>query len=275
MNSHINISSFNNYFSQTDQDNNEKIKQNRKIIITNSFLYINEANIAYKIKKIPYYSNYCSILDNYQLLNISQLNDDIIEKIKYNENIQYYLFNYLDKNSFDFIDYLYNFNSIKILIFNVIDTFSHVLSGLNILNKNNICFFNISPKNIIFLEHYREKPVLSNFCLSLRANKLDFTYISNILNQLDDFTYQPLEIHILFYLIKNDIMTISYSFIEEFSEHFIENLNILKLFTSNYKQKYKEECIKTLKKYINSKFLTLNNNLFEKFYLIFIFRNYN
>ena len=250
MDSDINTLTFNNYFSQ----NNEKTiedTQNRKIIVSKSFFSVNEANICHKIKKIPYYSNFFSILEDYEILNMSQLNDNIIEKIKYNENIEYYLFNYIDNNSIDFCDYIYNFVSIKELIFNIITIFSHILNGLYILNENKICFFNISPKNIIFIENYKEKPVFSDFQLSLRINQINFTYISSILNELDNFTYQPLEIHILYYFIKNDITTISYSFIEEFTEKFVESLSILRLFSNNYKKIYKEKCIESMKKYIN------------------------
>lgn len=249
MESNINISTINKYFSQ----NNEKQSSNnyRTKIVSYSHFSINEANISHKIKQIPYYSNFFTVLDDYEELNISQLNENIIEKLKNIDNIQYYLFKYNDKNSIDFIDFLYNFTSIKKLIFCIIDSFQHLLSGLHILNKNSMCFFDISPKNIIFLENFREKPVIKNFRFSLNTKHLDYTYFSNILNKIDDFTYQPLEIHILYYFVKHDIKTISYGFIEEFCENYVENLNILRLFSENYKKSYKGQCIETMRKYIN------------------------
>ena len=248
MESNINISTINKYFSQ----NKEKQSNNYRTKIVNySHFSFNEANIAHKIKQIPYYSNFFTILDDYEALNVSQLNENIIEKLKNTDNIQYYLFKYSDKNSIDFIDFLYNSTSIKKLIFNIIDSFQHLLSGLHILNENNICFFDISPKNIVFLENFREKPVIKNFRFSLNVKHLDYSYFSNILNKLEDFTYQPLEIHILYYFVKHDIKTISYGFIEEFCENYVENLNILRLFSENYKKSYKEQCIETMRKYIN------------------------
>jgi hypothetical protein len=45
--------------------------------------------------------------------------------------------------------------------------------------------------------------------------------------------------------------SISYSFIEEFCEQFIENLHILRLFSENYRKEYKQQCIETMRKYIN------------------------
>jgi len=85
----------------------------------------------------------------------------------------------------------------------------------------------------------------------LLLNKLNYTYFSHILNKLEDFTYQPFEIHILFYFVKHHMVTISYEFIEEFCENFVENMNILRLFSENYKKAYKSQCIESMQKYIN------------------------
>jgi len=249
MNTNINILNINRHFS----NNKETITQTnyRNKIVNYSHSSINEANICHKIKKIPYYSNFFSVLEDYEALNISQLNDDIIEKLKNTADMQYYLFKYNDINAVNFIDFLYNLTSIKGLILDNINAFQHLLYGLHVLNDNNVCFFDISPKNIVFLDNYREKPVFSNFKFSLNINKLDYTNISNILNKMEDFTYQPFEIHIIYYFTRHEITTISYAFIEEFCEEFVENLNILRMFSENYRKKYKEHCIEIMKKYIN------------------------
>jgi hypothetical protein len=262
METNINILNINKHFLTNKEQNS--ITNYRNKIVNYSHFSINEANICHKIKKIPYYSNFFSILEDHEALNISQLNEDIIEKLKDTDDKQYYLFKYNDKNALDFIDFLYKSNNIKKFILDNINSFQHLLNGLYILNENNVSFFDISPKNIVFLENYREKPVFSNFKFSLNLNKLDFTYISHILNKLEDFTYQPFEIHILYYFTKNVIMTISYAFIEEFCEEFVENLNILRLFSENYKKKYKEQCIETMKKYINRPTKEIIDDILER-----------
>ena len=249
MNHNINISTINRNFSLKSKTHNNT--EYRTKIINYSFYSVNEANICNKISKIPYYSNYFSILHDYDVLNISQLNEDIIEKLKNLDINKYLLFRYNDKNSIDFIEYLYSFKTIKKLVFDMINTFKHLLQGLYVLNENNICFFNLLPQNIVFLENYREKPVLSNFMFSLSLNKLDYEYISKFLNKMTNFTYQSFEINVLFYFVNNNLITISYSFIEEFCENYIKNLSFLALFSENYKKMYKEQCVGTLKKYIN------------------------
>ena len=249
MNNNINIETLNNnFFSPITNYKSDLI---RTKIINYSHFSINEANIAHKIKQIPYYQNFFSILEDYEELNVSELNDNIIEKLKNVDEIKYFLFKYYDKGYYDFTDFLYNSISIKKLIFDIITSFQHILYGLHKLDENNISFFNISPNNLVFLSNYREKPVLSNFKFSLQLDKLDYTYISHILNRIEDFTYLPFEIHILYHFIKHKLVTISYSFIEEFCHEYVDNLNILRLFSDNYRKKYKEQCISVMKNYIN------------------------
>jgi hypothetical protein len=260
----IEISTLNKYFSR-DINNKSTLETNyRTKIINYCHFSINEANISHRIKRIPYYSNFFSVLDDYEELNISQLNENIIEKLKNIDEIKYYLFKYKDKNAIDFTDFLYNAKSIKKLIFDIINSFQHLLYSLNILNEKNICFFDISPNNIIFLSDYREKPVLSNFKLSLQLSRLDYTYISHILGKLEDFTYQPLEIHILYYFVKHKMVTISYSFIEEFCDVFIKNQTILRLFSESYKKTYREQCIETMRNYINKPRKEIIDDILER-----------
>jgi hypothetical protein len=262
MDTNIDISTIHNYFLMFHEEKIKNINNDRKNIVQHSFFSINEANIANMIKKIPYYSNYFSILEDYEFINLFEINEHIFEKL--NNSEKFYLFKYLDVESIDLIDYIYNFTSIKKLISSIIDSFLSIFTGLSILNENNICFFDISPNKIIFLKDHKDKPVLSDFKLSLRVSKLDIDYLSNILNKLDDFTYLPIEIHVIFYFIKNEMSTISYTFIEEFCELFVENLNILKLFSANYKKIYKDKCIETLKKYINQSKQYIINDILER-----------
>lgn len=169
MESNINILNINQHFLTNKTYNFSTNYRNK--IVNYSHFSINEANICHKIKQIPYYSNFFSILEDYEALNISQLNEDIIEKLKDIDNKQYYLFKYDDKNAVDFIDFLYKSNDIKKLILDNINIFQHLLYGLHILNENNVSFFDICPKNIVFLENYREKPVFYDFKFSLNLKQ--------------------------------------------------------------------------------------------------------
>jgi hypothetical protein len=179
------------------------------------------------------------------------LNNNIIEKLSLSNDKEILIFKYKNEKLIKFNDFLLNIYNPKLFILHTIETFSYILKSLITLNDNNICFFNLSPQNIFVNLDCGEKPIIQNFQLSLNISKLNELYISNIITKLDDYTHKPIEVHILFYLIKNDISTISYSFIEEITEVFIKKLDVLNLFSDKYKETYKIMCIEYLKKYIN------------------------
>lgn len=225
-------------------------KYNTKLI-SYDFFSINEINISNEIQKIPYYHRNFYVFDIYDFINISNLSEDFIEKMEISQDIRYLIFKYKKGNFDTFNDNLLKFTEPRLFISNVIETFSNILNSLIKVNGRNICFFNLSPQNIIFDLDYGEKPLLCNFQLSLQFSKLNESYITNIIKHENDFIYKPLEVHILFYLIHNDIVTMSHSFIEEVCEVFVNNLTILELFSLQFKESYKQMCMETIKKYIN------------------------
>ena len=78
--------------------------------------------------------------------------------------------------------------------------------------------------------------------------------------------------YVLFYLIINKEETLSYHYIETIVAFFIDNMNVLSLFSQNFKDSYKQSCIDCLKKYINhpktliiSDILTYSERLLNSF----------
>jgi hypothetical protein len=235
---------------QDYQDYNGINKYNTKLL-SYDFFSINEINISNEIQKIPYYHRNYVVFEIYDFINVSNLSEDFIEKMEISQDIRYLIFKYKKGNFDTFNDNLLKFTEPRLFISNTIETFSDILNSLIKLNGRNICFFNLSPQNIIFDLDYGEKPLLRNFQLSLHFSKLNESYITNIIKHENDFIYKPLEVHILFYLIHNDIVTMSYSFIEEVCKVFVNNLTILELFSLQFKESYKQMCMETIKKYIN------------------------
>ena len=262
MNTNIEISNINKHFFSSKERNNEE--DNKKYItkLTEyNFYSINEANISDIIKNIQYYSNNYLIIEDYDFVNISQLNDKYIEKINLNDNKKYLIFKYKNDNLVDFNDFLTNLTEPKFFILNIIESFSYLLNSLIKLNNENICFFNLSPQNIVFNLNCGEKPQIQNFNSSLQVLKLNDKYITDIIKKPNDYTHKPLEVHVLFYLIQNNISFISYSFIEEICEVYVNNLSILSLFSEKYKESYKASCIKSLRKYINKEKSDIINDI--------------
>lgn len=230
-------------------------------IIDLNFYSKNEINICEIIKKIPYYFHYFNTIEDYDFININQINEKIVERLSLIDNTKYLIINYKNDNEFVlFHDFFYNIKSPKSFIFYTIDSFSVLLNSLIKLHENNICFFNLSPQNILFIF---DKPIIYNFQLSLQVLKLSDSYLINIIKNIEDYTYQPIEIHILFYFVYNDINTISYSFIEEITEKYINNLTILNLFSESYKESYKLKCLMFLKKFINKQKKEIINEIIK------------
>jgi len=238
-------------------NNNQKTDNRKKYktrIVELSFYSKNEVIVCDKIRNIPYYSNNFLIIEDYDFINISQINGNLMEKININtsqNDKKYLLFKYKNDNLVTFNDFLFNFLDHKQLIFHTIESFSYILMNLIKLNDINICFFNLSPQNIVYNFNCGEKPQLQKFQQSLQINKLNEEYITNIIKNITDFTYKPLEVHLLFYIIQNNISMISNSFIEEICTIFVNKLSILTLFSDKYKDSYRLSCVESLKKYIN------------------------
>jgi hypothetical protein len=228
------------------------------------FLSKNESNICEKIKEIPFFLNYYRIIYDYDFIKIGLLNEKYIENVDINSDVDInktndyttykkknLLFRYNNIQYIEFNDFLYSLKTPKRFIFYVLDSFSYLLDGLIELNKKNICFFDLSTYNIIFNKENGLKPLLQNFRNSIQISKLNENYVINIIKNTTDFTYKPLEVHILFYLINNEFQTLSYSIIEEICENYVKNLEFLKLFSQSYIDNFKNTCIDSLKNYIN------------------------
>lgn len=211
----------------------------------------NEADISDKIKQLRYYSNQFFIAETYDFVNIGQLNDHVVEKLQLSNDVRYLIFKYKNENLVDFDEFLFNIVEPKRFIFSAITSFSYILASLRTLNENGVCFFNLSPQNIAFNLDCGENPVIRNFQSSLQISRLNVEYITNIIKAQHDYTHKPLEVHVLFYLIQNNLSTISYSFIEEICEEFVKKLPFLNLFSEKFGASYKDACVASLKKYIN------------------------
>ena len=154
----------------------------------------------------------------------------------------------------------------KIFIFHIIDSFLYLLKSVLILNRNKICFLNVSTKTIAFDKSY--KPVLSDFSLSIRMNNIhiDEAYLENIIQHTKNYTFKPLEIHVLFHLINNQEETLSYSTIETICDYFVKNNCIIDLFSQTYRENYYKLCVDTLKQYINKHKKEIITNILRFWY---------
>ena len=257
MNKSINIGLISNQITNNRRkvNNIDDNDENQTKITVYDFFSINEIKIGEIIEEIPYYRNYYDILTDYDFIDIGKIGEKIIENVDLdskNKDKKYVVFNYNDEKRIGFSDFLFklpNNTNNKQFVFNILNTYSFLLNSLIKLNENGVCFFELSTENIVFSSYSR--PFLKSFKNSLIISDLNTSYIANIVKNIDTYTYKPLEVHVLFYLIVNNEETMSLSFIEAISNNYVKNMDVLSLFSENYKDSFEKSCVETLKKYIN------------------------
>ena len=237
--------------NNNNNNSNKNSNNNKNQIKIYDFFSINELNISEKIKEIPYYSTRYNIIETWDFVKITHIGDNGPEKIDISmpKERKHILLQYRSEKWTDYTTVLFSFKTPKTFLFHVLHTYSTLLSHLLELNRNHICFFDLSHKHICFRENLR--PLLCDFRNSLLKNKLKEDYITTILRNIGDYSCKPLEVHVLFYLIANQENTLSYSFIENIVTFFINNIGIFHFFSEKHKETYRENCIDFLKIYIN------------------------
>jgi len=227
----------------------DKNIENESKILSYDFFSINEINISKKIKRIPYNANYFDIITDYNFIDISKIDENLIENIDLMEDKKYIFFHYNNEKRIDFQDFLFSLPNIKHFISSLLDSYTNLLNSLIKLNDAKICFFDLNTYNIVFSK--TKIPFLKKMNNSLLISNLNESYIKNIIKNIDNYTYKPLEIHVLFYLIINNEETLSGSLIETICSNYVKNMDILSLFSQKYIESYEKTCIGTMKKYIN------------------------
>jgi hypothetical protein len=165
-------------------------------------------------------------------------------------NTKYLLLHYKRIKLIDFYDYFFQLKTVKKSIHFILDSLDELLNNIKLLNDHNICFFHLSEHKIIFNMDLGGKLMLKDFKHSIQISKLNEHYCSKMIDKIEDYTYKPLEVHVLFYLIRNNLETLSETLIEEMVDNYVKQLSVLTFFSQNYNTQFKIECIKCLKKYI-------------------------
>ena len=131
------------------------------------FFCINNIKISEKIKEKYNLLNKYQIINNYNSISIGEVFQQIYQFNMNNitNTKKYVLLEYNKVHFTEFNTFLFNLPNPKLFIFYVVDSYIYLLNSLLELQHINVCFFNLSSKNIVFGENY--KPILTNFETSL------------------------------------------------------------------------------------------------------------
>jgi hypothetical protein len=268
MNSNINIDSIEKELLQRDYSIKKECEERTTINILD-FETMNSIKITERLRKMRFFSLRYDLYLDYNLINIADFGEKFVENyniVKNKKNDKYVSIRHKTKPDIDFDIFMLNLPTPKTFIFHIIDSFTYLLKSLMILNHNKICFYNMNTKTIVFDKSY--KPILRNFSLSIEMNALidnnnetDEKYLENIMLCTENYTFKPLEIHVLYHLINEEEETISYSSIETICDYFVENNCVINLFSQRYRENYYKLCVDTLKEYINKPKKEIVNNI--------------
>jgi len=251
MNTNIDVTLINKQINKEKyKDNiNSKEKQIKTKIVLYDFFSINEIKVCKKILKIQYHVNYFDIMNDFNFIKVGEIRGKNIDIDNTKNQEKYILCQYNNEKTIFLNEYLFNSKNPKLFISRIFDSYSYLLTSLIHLNNNKICFFDLTTENIVFPVYM--KPLLKNFQNCILIENLNESYIEKIISNVNNFTYKPLEIHVLFYLIINKEESLSYSLIDVICDNYIKNMDVLSIFSQNYREIYKKMSIEWLKKYIN------------------------
>jgi len=230
-------------------------KQKIHKIININFFIKNELKNQEKLRKINNITSRFYLCQNTSELKITQIdgNDIKINNIntKHDDTI---LLEYEKRELTNFKTYLKNSASPKKYILNIINSYKYLLNSLNLLVSNNICHNHINFDSI--LVDNSDYQVISNFSFSIDYSHKDIEhYIKHFIITYDpSYIEWPIELHILSYLLTNNLNSLSSYNIESIIHDFTINNNILSAFGSSFVSSYKEEAEKYFKKYINQNY---------------------
>ena len=180
-------------------------KNEKQILFEINPQLLNYIKVSKRIDTIQYSRYRYDYILSSSPVNIGSVEDKVIdlvndESVRINE---YLLCTIGQRSTNSMFNFFHNFKRQKIIAYHAIESFSDILDSMLLLNKASICWFDFTPDSIGFGNG--SKPVLRYFDNSILLDN-DFSItLREILKNLDvnDFTYKPIELHLLYYLLMN------------------------------------------------------------------------
>lgn len=180
-------------------------KTEKQMLLERNPYLLNYIKVSKKIDTILYSRYRYDYILSTSPVNIGQVEEKVLDVVD-DESLcvnEYLLCTIGQRSTKSMFNYFYNFKIPKILVYHLIESFSDILDSMLLLNKANICWFDFTPDSIGFGSG--SKPILRYFDNSiLLDNDFSITLKEILKNvRLEDFTYKPIELHLLYYLLMN------------------------------------------------------------------------
>lgn len=217
----------------TDKDKDTEKKEIKSIIVPCSTYLINEIDITNILNKnSKEVNNYFYLIKEIKKIQANHPTERIATQMI----IQYDYINI--KNLSDCFKYC-------------LDFYPYLLNSIKILLNNQIVHNNIDI-NTIIINSKTNKPLLTNFGYSLCINNKNNAMIESIFNKYcPEHFNNPIEIHLLSFLLTTKQTSLSLFNIETIIQEFIKHNNILHIFGSELISSMKEDAICYFNSFIN------------------------
>ena len=241
-----------------------------------NFFSDNEVYISSLIKEIPNFENFFNVVLSSCKVSLSKISKNEISKCKNTlEGVKSaVLFNlkYINnKNLYSILTnkklLIYhltddNTYSAKHNIYIIINTFKMILASLNKLINHKIIHFDLKPDNILY-DTDRNIPIIIDFGISINKDKLEpATYKKHFYVFFPEYYIWCLEIHYICYLLHVNNSP-NEDDINEICNDYVNNNPVLKMFSANFIQKYKDLCVKSLLQWIGKDHLKVIEKLLQ------------
>ena len=242
----INIGSIDRHIARSPTIIEETEPKCRNIVRKYTFFSQNELRISDIVKNIPFYFLDFLVMREHKFVKINNIVADKCDSVT---NDRFLLCVYDNRPTIAFNDFLYGLPTPTLVLKHVFETYSYLLASLTKLNGSKVCFFNLSAETIQIRENFT--PILTDFDKSLSIESLDEQYISQIIKNTRDYTYKPIEVHILFYLICRDESIISYSLADTICSNYMKHLTVLRFFSREQVSLFETKTMKFIEQFIN------------------------
>jgi hypothetical protein len=236
------------------QTKKQKISKIHKIVQINFFIE-NEITNQKKLLKFNNRKIYFYLCENTSQLKITEIDERDI-KIK-NKNLtkdDTILLEFEDRQLINLKTYLKDLSSSKKYILTIIDFYKHLLNSIRLLVENNVFHNQINFESIVIDKF--DYPLLDNFSFSIDYSRADIDkYIKHFIIAYDPtYIEWPLELHILSYLLTNNLDSLSSYNIEYIIHEVTTHNNILNTFGDSVVSSFKKEALQYFKKYVNQSY---------------------
>lgn len=245
----INVGSIDRHIARAPTIIEETEPDCRNIVRKYTFFSQNEIRISDIVRNIPFYFFNFSVLREHKFMKIGQMSNIVADKFDSVTNDRFLLCIYDNRPTIAFNDFLYGLPTPELVLKHVFETYSYLLASLTKLNESKVCFFNLSAETIRIRENFT--PILTDFDKSLSIDSLDEQYISQIIKNTRNYTYKPIEVHILFYLICRDESIITYSLADAICSNYMKNLPVLRFFSREQVSLYETKTMQFIEQFIN------------------------